>query len=88
MCKTGRGTVRARAIEHVTSIHSSRRGTFGMCGDEGGCRLDMHTVQKMTAVGLEPTQLALVELESTPLDHSGKLSMPSEAGSISPRLGL
>ena len=30
--------------------------------------------RKMTAVGFEPTQLALVELESTPLDHSGKLS--------------
>ena len=29
---------------------------------------------KMTAVGFEPTQLALVELESTPLDHSGELS--------------
>ena len=29
---------------------------------------------KMTAVGFEPTQLALVELESTPLDHSGKVS--------------
>ncbi len=29
----------------------------------------------MTAVGFEPTQLALVELESTPLDHSGKLSL-------------
>ena len=28
----------------------------------------------MTPVGFEPTQLALVELESTPLDHSGKLS--------------
>ena len=28
----------------------------------------------MTAVGFEPTQLALVELESTPLDHTGKLS--------------
>ena len=27
----------------------------------------------MTAVGFEPTQLALVELESTPLDHSGKV---------------
>jgi hypothetical protein len=25
----------------------------------------------MTPVGFEPTQLALVELESTPLDHSG-----------------
>ena len=30
--------------------------------------------QLLTAVGFEPTQLALVELESTPLDHSGKLS--------------
>ena len=29
----------------------------------------------LAAVGFEPTQLALVELESTPLDHSGKLSM-------------
>ena len=36
-----------------------------------GCR----NVVEMTAVGFEPTQLALVELESTPLDHSGKLSM-------------
>ena len=30
--------------------------------------------KKLTAVGFEPTQLAPVELESTPLDHSGKLS--------------
>jgi hypothetical protein len=29
----------------------------------------------MTPVGFEPTQLALVELESTLLDHSGKVSM-------------
>ncbi len=29
----------------------------------------------MTAVGFEPTQLSLVELESTPLDHSGKQSL-------------
>ena len=28
----------------------------------------------LTAVGFEPTQLALVELESTLLDHSGKVS--------------
>ena len=28
----------------------------------------------VAAVGFDPTQLALVELESTPLDHSGKLS--------------
>ena len=30
---------------------------------------------EMTPVGFEPTQLALVELESTPLDHSGKVSL-------------
>ena len=30
---------------------------------------------KMTPVGFEPTQLALVELESNPLDHSGKVSL-------------
>ena len=29
----------------------------------------------MTPVGFEPTQLALVELESTPLDHSGNVSV-------------
>ena len=32
--------------------------------------------QGLTAVGFEPTQLVLVELESTPLGHSGKLPMP------------
>ena len=40
-------------------------------------------MQIMTAVGFEPTQLALVELESTPLDHSGKLSLTlSSLGSL------
>ena len=34
----------------------------------------MHAANALTAVGFEPTQLALVELESTPSDHSGKLS--------------
>ena len=38
-------------------------------------RLTLRTVPMlMTPVGFEPTQLALVELESTPLDHSGKVS--------------
>ena len=38
-------------------------------------RLTLMTVPMlMTPVGFEPTQLALVELESTPLDHSGKVS--------------
>ena len=39
-------------------------------------RLTLRTVQMlMTPVGFELTQLALVELESTPLDHSGKVSL-------------
>ena len=31
----------------------------------------------MTPVGFEPAQLALVELESIPLDHSGKVAAMS-----------
>ena len=30
-------------------------------------------------MGFEPTQFALVELESTPLDHSGKVSLGTES---------
>ena len=37
-------------------------------------QIDCISCHELTAVGFEPTQLALVELESTPLDHSGKLS--------------
>ena len=37
-------------------------------------QIDCIWCHELTAVGFEPTQLALVELESTPLDHSGKLS--------------
>ena len=36
-------------------------------------------VVKVTPVGFEPTQFALVELESTPLDHSGKVSLALNA---------
>ena len=42
-------------------------------------QIDCISCHELTAVGFEPTQLALVELESTPLDHSGKLSSSSEA---------
>ena len=39
---------------------------------------DLHcarvSLAKMTTTGFEPVQLALVELESTPLDHSGRSS--------------
>ena len=41
-------------------------------------RIELHDdiyIMTLTAVGFEPTQFSLVELESTPLDHSDKLSM-------------
>jgi hypothetical protein len=41
--------------------------------------LDMCEGRKMTAAGFEPTQLVLVELGSTPLNHSGKVSMAEKA---------
>ena len=45
------------------------------CHLHGPNRRQRTTTDKtMTPVGFEPTQLALVELESTPLDHSGKVS--------------
>lgn len=37
----------------------------------------------MTPVGFEPTHLAIVELESTPLDHSGKVSCSEKARNAS-----
>ena len=37
----------------------------------------------MTDVGLEPTHPKIVELESTPLDHSGNLSIPINIGKCS-----
>ena len=45
------------------------------CHLHGPNRRQRTTTDKtMTPVGFEPTQLALVELGPTPLDHSGKLS--------------
>ena len=59
-----------------------RRGRLGIQGFRvkfpGWSRtpvLNKASAGKMTPVGFEPTQLALVELESTPLDHSGKVSL-------------
>ncbi len=52
--------------------------TYGPVGSTPSHKLAKYmsrVLGKMTAVGFEPTQLALVELESTPLDHSGKLSL-------------
>ena len=54
----------------------SLRGSAIMeAGPAGACARAFLQTCKLTAVGFEPTQLALVELESTPLDHSGKLSV-------------
>ena len=39
----------------------------------------------MTPVGFEPTQLALVELESTPLDHSGKVLLANVLSAFNSR---
>ena len=41
--------------------------------------LDMLDGRQMTGVGFEPTELALVELESAPLVQSGKLSLAENA---------
>ena len=49
----------------------------GVASTDNACdiaKTKNNTSNGMTPVGLEPTQLALVELESTPLDHSGKVS--------------
>ena len=45
--------------------------------------LSENLTTRVTPVGFEPTQLTLVELESTPLDHSGKVSMLIVLGVIS-----
>ena len=42
----------------------------------------------MTPVGFEPTQLALVELESTPLDPSGKVSMSKRRSKSHRRISI
>ena len=43
------------------------------------CTAGRMAAAEMTPVGFEPMQLALVELESTPLDHSGKVSLGTES---------
>ena len=40
-----------------------------------GAPTSRNAAQNVTPVGFEPTQFALVELEPTPLDHSGKVSI-------------
>ena len=70
-------------------FRSQSRGARPHCGGNGHITVCTHRsalpspppappikgcIGKVTPVGFEPTQLALVELESTPLDHSGKVS--------------
>ena len=62
----------------MSEIDASTRLTHSPALKELGINVVSSCIRligNMTAVGFEPTQLALVELESTPLDHSGKLSL-------------
>ena len=54
---------------HTQQNHKTILACIHECNDS-----ETHCVPALTPVGFEPTQLALVELESTPLDHSGKVS--------------
>ena len=45
-----------------------RRNVVNIC-------VDMYCHQQVTAVGFEPTHPKIVELESTALDHSAKVSI-------------
>ena len=58
---------RATRSQHFVVSDMAKLGNCGMI-------IERRAGNKLTPVGLEPTQLALVELESTPLDHSGKVS--------------
>ena len=79
-------TLLVRSNLHDANVHQRKSQQCGgeqqktsqMCLKRklaGRARMSPSNSGKMTAVGFEPTQLALVELESTPLDHSGKVSV-------------
>ena len=74
------------AANHTESAEQLRAAYLGTCGP-GYSFHEMRpptplmpacagtaATRSVTPVGFEPTQLALVELESTPLDHLGKVS--------------
>ena len=80
------GLERVSILKQSPLILFAKRSPFKVAGDEiifgRGKTKAVESTKKiegslpiLTAVGFEPTQLALVELESTPLDHSGKLSL-------------
>ena len=48
---------------------------IAQCSARPGVSQASSSCVPLTPVGFEPAQLALVELESIPLDHSGKVSM-------------
>ena len=58
------------------------RRVFNACFCHTHTHLWADRSSKLTAVGFEPTQLSLVELKSTPLDNSGKLSYISRVAFI------
>ena len=68
------------ASAHEASVQVSKALTHIEAGLGKGVQVKhvtkkSHWQTKMTAVGSEPTQFSLVEFESTPLEHSGKLSL-------------
>ena len=63
---------------YIYILHSCSRYLFLSAALSVSLYISLACLQcfkQLTPVGFEPTQLALVELESTPLDHSGKVSM-------------
>ena len=52
----------------MKGLSSSKSSAFSI-------HLQLQLEMQMTPVGFEPTQLALVELEYTPLGHSGNVSV-------------
>ena len=73
LCQVSIGNDLRRCPRWASGWHGKHQ--LGLLGHARGRRAQ----GKMTPVGFEPTQLALVELESTPLDHSGKVSMSFSA---------
>ena len=59
----------SRGLQYIRYTHVDIF-QYGFCD-----HADNTNDKNMTPAGFEPAQLALVELESTPLDHSGKVSM-------------
>ena len=72
---------------YIYILHSCSRYLFLSAALSVSLYISLACLQcfkQLTPVGFEPTQLALVELESTPLDHSGKVSIRFNFGHRGP----